>query len=35
MKTLVKRACTPEQAPANLVSRVTLRVSSLRIERQS
>lgn len=35
MKTLVKRACAPEQAPENLVSRVTLRVSSLRIERQS
>ncbi len=35
MKTLVKRACTSEEAPATLVSRVTLRVSSMRIERQS
>ena len=33
VKTLVKRACAPEQAPATLVSRVTLRVSSMRIER--
>lgn len=32
MRTLVKRACA-EQAPAALVSRVSLRVSSLRIER--
>ena len=33
VKTLVKRACTTESAPDALVSRVSLRVSSLRIDK--
>jgi anti-sigma factor (TIGR02949 family) len=33
VKTLVKRACTSESAPDTLVSRVSLRVSSLRIDK--
>jgi len=33
VKTLVKRACTTESAPDTLVSRVSLRVSSLRIDK--
>ncbi len=33
VKTLVKRACTTESAPETLVSRVSLRVSSLRIDK--
>ena len=33
VKTLVKRACTTDSAPATLVSRVSLRVSSLRIDK--
>jgi anti-sigma factor (TIGR02949 family) len=34
VKTLVKRACTTEPAPETVVSRVSLRVSSLRIEKR-
>jgi anti-sigma factor (TIGR02949 family) len=33
VKTLVKRACATESAPDTLVSRVSLRVSSLRIDK--
>ncbi len=33
VKTLVKRACTTESAPDTLASRVSLRVSSLRIDK--
>jgi anti-sigma factor (TIGR02949 family) len=33
VKTLVKRACTTESAPDTLVTRVSLRVSSLRIDK--
>jgi len=33
VKTLVKRACTTESAPDVLVSRVSLRISSLRIDK--
>jgi anti-sigma factor (TIGR02949 family) len=33
VKTLVKRACTTESAPDALVSRVSLRISSLRIDK--
>ena len=33
VKTLVKRACTTDSAPETLVSRVSLRVSSLRIDK--
>jgi anti-sigma factor (TIGR02949 family) len=33
VKTLVKRACTTDSAPDTLVSRVSLRVSSLRIDK--
>jgi anti-sigma factor (TIGR02949 family) len=33
VKTLVRRACTTESAPDALVSRVSLRVSSLRIDK--
>ena len=33
VKTLVKRACTNESAPDALVSRVSLRISSLRIDK--
>ncbi|HEX7395942.1 MAG TPA: mycothiol system anti-sigma-R factor [Propionibacteriaceae bacterium] len=33
VKTLVKRVCTTESAPDALVSRVSLRVSSLRIDK--
>jgi len=33
VKTLVKRACTTGAAPDTLVSRVSLRVSSLRIDK--
>jgi anti-sigma factor (TIGR02949 family) len=35
VKTLVKRACTTEAAPENVVSSVSLRVSSLRIEKRA
>jgi anti-sigma factor (TIGR02949 family) len=34
VKTLVKRACTTETAPETVVSRVSLRVSSMRIEKR-
>ena len=34
VKTLVKRACTTETAPETVVSRVALRVSSMRIEKR-
>lgn len=33
VRTLVKRACGPTDAPETLVSRISLRVSSMRIER--
>jgi anti-sigma factor (TIGR02949 family) len=35
VKTLVKRACTTETAPETVVSRVSLRVSSMRIEKRA
>jgi anti-sigma factor (TIGR02949 family) len=35
VKTLVKRACPTEVAPETVVSRVSLRVSSLRIEKRA
>ena len=35
VKTLVKRACPDETAPETVVSRVSLRVSSLRIEKRA
>jgi anti-sigma factor (TIGR02949 family) len=35
VKTLVKRACTTDQAPETVVSRVSLRVSSMRIEKRA
>ena len=35
VKTLVKRACTSEAAPETVVSRVSLRVSSMRIEKRA
>ena len=35
VKTLVKRACTTEEVPENVVSGVSLRVSSLRIEKRA
>lgn len=35
VKTLVKRACTTEPAPETVVNRVSLRVSSLRIEKRA
>ncbi len=35
VKTLVKRACTADPAPETVVSRVSLRVSSLRIEKRA
>jgi anti-sigma factor (TIGR02949 family) len=33
VKTLIKRACPPRSAPESVVSRVVLRVSSLRIDK--
>jgi len=35
VKTLVKRACTAETVPDSVVSRVSLRVSSMRIEKRA
>jgi anti-sigma factor (TIGR02949 family) len=35
VKTLVKRACTSETAPDAVISRVSLRVSSMRIEKRA
>jgi anti-sigma factor (TIGR02949 family) len=35
VKTLVKRACTTETVPDSVVSRVSLRVSSMRIEKRA
>jgi anti-sigma factor (TIGR02949 family) len=35
VKTLVKRACAAEAAPETVVSHVSLRVSSLRIEKRA
>jgi anti-sigma factor (TIGR02949 family) len=35
VKTLVKRACTSEAAPEAVISRVSLRVSSMRIEKRA
>lgn len=35
LKTLVKKACTNEAAPESLVSRISLRVSTMRIEKRA
>ncbi|MDO5287403.1 MAG: mycothiol system anti-sigma-R factor [Actinomycetia bacterium] len=34
VRTLVQRACPPTPAPASLVSRITLRIATVRVERQ-
>ncbi|HET7725572.1 MAG TPA: mycothiol system anti-sigma-R factor [Propionibacteriaceae bacterium] len=35
LKTLVRKACTNEAAPESLVSRISLRVSTMRIEKRA